>query len=97
MKIFSRKILPVRFEEDLFANDIAGELGKSKSWFSRVERGILSISPETERQILILMRKMGALQREAAIAKRKLAAETFVPHHAPHRRSEPQEIGRAGV
>jgi len=97
MKIFSKKILVVRLEEDVYANDAAREVGKSKSWFSRVERGLLSISPETENQILLLLRRIGALQRDSAIAKRKIAAETYVPRHAPHRRSERQENSSAMV
>jgi len=84
MKIFSKKIKDERLAADVYASHVAQELGKSVAWFSRVERGLLSISPATEQQIISLIRSIGALQRDAAIAKRKLAAEIFVPDHAPH-------------
>jgi|HubBroStandDraft_6_1064221.scaffolds.fasta_scaffold01891_4 hypothetical protein len=83
MKIFSTKILPARLEEDLSGDEVIRPFKKSRAWLSNVENKKTKISRGTEEQIVVLIRRLGALKRQMVIEQQRLAADIVVPAHAP--------------
>lgn len=59
-------ILRERRANGLRQHEIARPLGKTEMWLSLAERGLIQLRPETEKQILLLIRRLSRLNEHVA-------------------------------
>lgn len=77
------RIIEARLHEGLSQRKVADQLGKTRAWFGLVEHGRIGVRPEVEEAILALIARLGALERAAAIERRRIAADIVIPKRAP--------------